>query len=356
MQGSVRRFALALAGVLAASTAVPAVGTAAEPPLSSGTPVARVGDVTIRYGTLERLRRTRFAAELVADPATTDCLRRERRGQPLPGDCARGFGRLRGELLEFALSFHHAIAEARRSGVEVPRAPAARGERRLVRSFGLPAELEALMLRALAAQEALMRAWERQLPPVSEAELVRLWGGKEGAAWFTPHQRWAELLELRDRATAEQALAAIRGGESFAAVGRRLLPARRSLFTGESQLFVTPQHDSIESLLDDEPITELPPQLRRALFRAPVGALRGPIVTRRAVFVLRVTEIVTVRARRPLAQVRTLLEAELRQVRLMRIADERGRAAGRRWRARTSCDRRVAVRSVCGRVVERVRG
>jgi hypothetical protein len=288
-----------------------------------------------------------------------ECMGRERRGQPLSGDCLRDFDRLRTELLAFELSLHHAVAETRRMGIAVPREPSSPMQRRAVRRFGLPAEVRVLMLRALATQEALEKAWERRLPAASEAELERLWGGKRDAEWFTPHQRWAELLELPDRASAERALAAIRGGESFAAVGARLLPARRSTFTGAPQLFVSPQPESIESLLlgeGDELLAELPPLLRQTLFHVPVGALRGPIVTERAVFLLRVTEIVTVRARRPLAQVRTLLEAELRQLRLERIGLRHARAAARRWRARTTCDRRIAPRSVCGRVVARVRG
>lgn len=360
MQGSFRRFALALAGAVAVSTAMPGIGAATAPPsLSPGTPVARVGDVTITFGALERLRRTRVAPLLGSDRGAADCLRHERRGRPLSGDCARSFERLRRELLAFELSLHHVVAEARRAGLTVPREPSDPMQRRLVRSLGMPAELQALMLRALAAQEALKKAWERRLPAASEAELERLWSGKRDAEWFTPHQRWAELLELPDRASAERALAAIRGGESFAAVGARLLPARRSTFTGAPQLFVSPQPESIESLLlgeGDELLAELPQRLRQTLFHAPVGALRGPIVTERAVFVLRVTEIVTVRARRPLAQVRTLLEAELHELRLKRIGLRHERVAARRWRARTTCDRRFADRSVCGRVVARVRG
>jgi hypothetical protein len=361
VQGSFRRFALALAGAIAVSAAVPGIGAAAPAPpsLSPGTPVARVGDVTITFGALEQLRRSRLAPLLSSDRGAADCLEQERRGRPLSGDCTRSFQRLRRELLAFDLSLHHAVAETRRLGIAVPREPSSPADRRLIRSFGMPAALQALMLRALAAQEALKKAWERRLPAASEAELERLWGSKRDVEWFTPHQRWAELLELPDRASAERALAAIRGGESFAAVGARLLPARRSTFTGAPQLFVSPQPESIESLLlgeGDELLAELPPRLRSTLFHAPVGALRGPIATERAVFVLRVTEIVTVRARRPLPQVRTLLEAELRELRLERIGLRHERAAARRWRARTTCDRRIAPRSVCGRVVARVKG
>lgn len=336
MQGSVRRFALAVGAVAVATAcggvAATAAAAATAPPLTERTPVARVGDATITYGTLRR-----WADSDLADD---------------------------GSSMRIALSIivppRFMLLEAERLGIAVPARPEGYEDvSRYAREFGLRRSDLAVMLRGLAAQQLLVAAWESSIPAPSEPRLLRAWRRQRGPGFFTPRQRRAELLELPTRAVADQALAALRAGESFAAVGARLAPQRESAFRGDVQLFsdapiqpTTPEEFFAEP---DVPVRQLPQPLERALYGAPVGELRGPIVTSRAVFVLRVTEIVSQRARRPLAQVRALLEPRLRARQLERLTTVRTRQLNRRWRARTTCDRRIAVRSLCGRVVTRVR-
>lgn len=334
MQGTVRRFALAVGAVAVAAAcggvAATAAAAATAPPLTDSTPVVRVGDVTITYGTLDRWARSGVVSD-------RDSVRR---------------------ALAFAIPPQVLLLEAKRLGVAVPARPEGYEDvTRYARELGVRRSEMTTVVRGIATQQLLADAWEASIPAPSEARLLRAWRQQRGPGWFTPRQRRAELLELPTRAAADEALAAVRAGESFAAVGARLTPQRASAFRGDVQLFSDARMlPATMEFFDapEVPVQPLPKTLETALYSAAVGELRGPIVTRRAVFVLRVTEIVSQRARRPLAQVRTPLESRLRARQLALLTAQRTRQLNRRWRARTTCDRRVAVRAICGRVVERV--
>jgi hypothetical protein len=313
----------------------------------------RIGSITIDFGTLERWRKTSVIGESDENGAFTRCRRAELRRRPPTGECDASFRKARAAALDYLAALHGMLLEAERIEVFVLARPPRNGSAAYARSLGFSRSDVRLLARAAAAEDAIVEHLRSTLPEPSEAALVRAWRRQRGGGFFTSRQRRVEVLELPTRAAADEAITAVRAGESFIAVGVRLAPRRDSAFHGDAQIFsdaVAPS-SSEDFLSDEATVEELPAALERALFGAPIGELRGPIETTRAFFVLRVVEIVTERARRPLAQVRAPLAAALKEARLSSLIVRREAEARRRWRARTTCDRRIAVRSVCGRVV-----
>lgn len=295
---------------------------AAEPlaPLAPDTPVARVGATTIDFATLERWGEV--AGSLAASPGIAE-----------------------GKRLGIGLSVYIYVrampVEAERVGLVVPPARVTRAAWRFVRQLGLRPREAALMLRAGVAEDLLYRRDLETLPPLSDGELLRLWRRQREPGFFTPRVRRAEVVELRTPADADAALTALRAGESFGSVAARLAAPGAGAFRGDVQLYLADAGDHLTAV-------------ERAIFAASLGVVRGPVETRRGHAVLRVVEIVSERARRPLAQVRELLDDLTFGDRQARAYDRRMDEMSVRWRARTTCIRRITVSELCGSVVNRL--
>lgn len=347
MQGTVRLgMALACAVALLAGGAPVA---AAAAPSAPDTPVARFDGITIDRATVDRWREFSFGGVDRDFELFPRCLRRA----SVSPECPRLLRSARRQALEFVVGLHQMLLTARRLGVAVPRNP------RLPEHFEVPRGVPGLdradrrlARRGLYAWIALGRHWVKALPPITDAQLERAWRALREPAWFTQRQVRAEVLQLRTRADADAALAALRGGESFAALGARLAPSRPARFRGELQLFSADVPDPFAEAHGKRP--ERPTRVARAVLAATPGALVGPLAIGGDFYVLRVADVVSEHALIPLAQVRERLLREVEFERAQRVTTRSRRRVNRAWRARTTCVRGFAARSVCGRVVARL--
>ncbi len=173
--------------------------------------------------------------------------------------------------------------------------------------------------------------------------MERRWRRQREPGWFAQRQVRAEVVELPNAAKARETLAALRAGESFAAVGARLSGTAPTVYHGEAHLFSGPVVDGDTSQ----------PKLLRALLKAQPQTLIGPLADDGGWFVARVVEVVSTRARIPLPQVRTRLLAEIEAMREATVSERVAEQLLRRWALRTTCVRPFVARRVCGRVVSR---
>jgi parvulin-like peptidyl-prolyl isomerase len=199
-----------------------------------------------------------------------------------------------------------------------------------------------LWVDGLLASTALTRAAVARLPPPSDAALERLWSRQREPAWFTPRQVRAEVVELPSAAKAREALAALQAGEGFAAVGARLSGRAATGYHGEAHLFAGPVEDERAQA-----------KLLRAVLTAKPAELVGPLADDGGWFVARVVEVVSERARIPLAQVRSRLTELVRFERSQAVEERFARQLVARWSKRTTCVRPFVIRRLCGRVVAR---
>jgi len=346
MPGTVRSLVAAVAvtltvllgmqtGAGAASTGVPV------PPPS--TPVLAIGPVTVDFATVDRWgsafatpseqqRRLRLTYARCHRPVVEPTRRR---------GCERLLAGAWTGAAWTLVHGHTALLEADRLGVPVTAVPLSSGLRRAIVTTRTTRADRRLWLRMAYAAKAVERAAVAALPPLTDGDLTRAWLRQTEPSWFTRRQVRAEVVQLRTRGDADAAFAAVAAGESFASVGARLSPPGRSVYRGEPQLFSDPYHDD--------------PDLRGPLLAAVVGAapgaLLGPISADGVHYVARVTEVVTERARIPLAQVQARLRDDLTLRRETKAVASAWAAAERRWRGRTRCVRQFARVQPCGRVV-----
>lgn len=348
MQEMVRRGVVGALALLAVGAAMSTTASAAQPAWPAPeTPVARIGPQTISFGTLERLGRlspTVGGADIAkaagADPRA--CLRRGAPGAAHPA-CSRVRRMTWGVGLAELIQLHRAKLEARRRGLDARPTPAMRDElQEMDRQHGVDRRL---WRSGLAAALVLDRAVVATVEPPDDAALVRFWESRREPGWFTPRQVRVEVLQLRSRADADAALAAVAGGESFAAAGARLAVAGSAAFRGERQLF---SGERIDDGADPRS------SLTAAVLAAAPGALIGPLRFGRSFYVARVVEVVTERARIPLAQVQDQVREEVTAIRAGRAIRADLARVTAHWRPRTTCLRAVAVTSLCGRVADRL--
>jgi len=351
MQGKVVRGAVVVAAALSMVVAAVAPAHAADPWPAPGTTVARIDGVTVDFATVERWARA-MAPNLTppsgAGPIRSDsaCLRRGAAGARRPA-CARVRRALWRQALDWLLGMHLSVLEARRVPLDPAdgRRPSAEPWDIVTPPRGLRGADRRLWLAGMEANQA----WEnavRDSIRVDEAALVRFWRRQTEPRWFAPRQVRAEVLQLPTRAAADAALAAVRGGESFESAGARLTAASPAVYRGGRHLF------SAADLIADEPGGS--DTLAGALLEAQPGALLGPLRFGRAFFVARVVEVVTERARIPLAQMQDEVRGEVTEMRVSRRIAAEGRRVLQRWHSRTTCRRAIAPRRLCGRLADRL--
>ncbi len=170
--------------------------------------------------------------------------------------------------------------------------------------------------------DSFYRKLERGVPVVSSAQISAYYA-RHKAAFITSEKRDLYILRTLSRAAAERAKREIEGGASFETV------------VGKTSLEqpISSKHGLLLGLGPDD-FGE--PPLNKAIFGAPLKALRGPVEISLGYYIFKVLHRHPAR-RRSLTQSRSEIATQLHQLRRERIVTHFVVEFRRKWTSRTSC-------------------
>jgi foldase protein PrsA len=363
---------IAVLGVIVAVAVAVVPAASGEPapwPRVPASAVARVGDASIPSATFRHW----FSIAAASDPATLGsrraydppgferCVaamrRRARRSgrRPAPDArlqtrCERDYLGLRDQIMDFLIRERWVAQEALRRGIAIGAGELDTAFRKAKReSFPKESDFRAFLRRSrmTVADARFQVAYNtryaklRELAiagaaPVTDAEVAAFYG-QHADELAEPQTRDLRIVLTKTRAHAEAARAAIERGQTWTVVARKYSIDEVSKSLGG--LLAGVSEGSQERALDD------------AVFRAPRGALRGPVKTQFGYYVFKVVKI-TPAVHPTLADATPVIREELTAGRQREAADRFSRDLRRRWKARTVC-RAGYVMSQCANAPSR---
>ncbi len=310
-----------------------------KPDKSEHQPVARVGDQTITLGTLRHWTSagTYGQAGAPEPPDYTQCIRYLRAVNPqtiaqLRKACRQEYDGLMLPVLSSLIHDRWLIGEAADEGLKVDRAKlkreaapsSPRGEevRQTLESTGESSSDVEFTLLVDQLSGRLYRKLERSVPVITSAEISGYYRHHK-RTFITPEKRDLYILRTLSSAAAEKAKREIEGGSSFATV------------VGKTSLEqpISSKHGLLLGLGPDD-FGE--PPLNRAIFIAPLKALRGPVEISLGYYIFEVLHSHPAR-QRSLAQVRSEIAAQLHRLRHERILLRFVANFRKKWKSRTYC-------------------
>ncbi len=180
---------------------------------------------------------------------------------------------------------------------------------------------------ALLASELQKRATDKVKAP-TDAEIKKVYDAEPGR-WATPSERDVEVIITTEKAKADEAKAALVGGDDFDTVDKKY-----SATAGQGKLAKLKNGESGD-VLD------------RAVFSAPVNEVSGPVDTGSGFLVFRVTKS-TPLPEQSLEQASKAIAAGLTATAKRKVAAEYVEGLRTTWKGRTTCVADVKVDEFCG--------
>lgn len=350
------RFARTLVALVA--LLVPAAVLTACGDSVPGNAVARVGDNVITKSTFQHwmgvaARSSRppgsTGAVVVPDPPNfTKCITAKRasapkpgKGQPAPTDaqfksqCKQEYEGERDQVMQFLIQSQWVQGEGKDLGVKVTDKDVRKSfEKQKKQSFPTDQQYRQFLASSgMTEADILMRV---RLDLVSNKIRQKVTKGKDKvtdaqiADYYTknktrfsqPERRSLNVVLTRTRPRALQALAALRGGQSFAAVAKKFSVDQASKAAGGKLPDVTPGQQ--EKNFD------------AAIFKAPKGRLQGPVQTQFGFYVFQVTSI-TAATQQSLAQAKPTIRQLLVQQGQQKALNDFVKDFQKKWKDQTNC-------------------
>ena len=263
------------------------------------------------------------------------------KGQPAPKDsdfkaqCKQEYEGLRDQVMQLLIQNEWVSNEAEQQGVKVSEADVKKAfEQQKKQSFPKKADYEKfLKTSGFTEQDVLFRVRLEQISnklrekivkgkdKVSDAQ-IKTYYDKNKARFAQPERRDLRIVLTKDQAKANEAKAAISGGQSWKAVAKRLSIDQASKNQGGVLLAVAKGQQE--------------PSLDKAVFAAKKGQLSGPVKTQFGFYVFQVTKV-TPKSQQTQQQAAQTIKGILASENQQKALDKFIKDFQKEWKEKTNC-------------------
>jgi foldase protein PrsA len=330
-----------------------------------GNAVARVGDTSVTRAAFDHWMKIAAAsasqasndpenknaatsAEVPQPPAFTACIAEKRKtapkpakGQPKPTDatfksqCKQEYEGLRDQVLQFLISSQWIIGESADQGVKISDAevnkqfettkkqsfPKEADFKKFLKQSAMTIEDVKFRVRVDALSNKLRDKVTKGRDKVTDAEIESYYN-KNKARFAQPERRDLRIVLTKTKPKAEQALAALKSGQSFKTVAKKFSIDQASKSRGGVLLAVAKGQQ--EKALD------------AAIFSAAKGKLVGPVKTQFGYYVFKVQKI-TKKSQQTLKQARTTIRQLLASQNQQKALESFVKDFTDKWKGKTNC-------------------
>jgi len=330
-----------------------------------GNAVAKVGDTSISKDTFNHWVRVAAVSmqgqgqppganvdlskiQVPQPPDFTACVANKKKtspkpakGQPTPNDaafksqCKQEYEGLRDQVMQFLISAQWIQGEASDQGIKVSDSDVnAQFAKTKKQSFPKEADFKKFLASSgMTQQDILFRV---KLDTISNKLRTKITKGKDKvtpaqiqayynknkARFAQPERRDLRIVLTKDKAKAQQALSALKSGQSFASVVKKYSTDASSKAQG--------------GLLPAVAKGQQEPQLDKAAFVAPKGKVQGPVKTQFGYYVFMVAKI-TAASQQSLVQATPTITQLLKSQNQQGSLDTFVKGFQKKWKAKTDC-------------------
>src|SRR4051794_3294889 len=351
---------LALGAFFVAAIALAACGGSSIP----GNAVAKVGDTSItkndfnhwlRIAAISSQGQTdpdiaagKKSAEIPDAPDFKNCVAEKQKtaptpakGQPAPTtaqfkqQCQTEYNSLRDQVLQFLISAQWIVGEAKDQGIKVTDAevnkqfettkkqsfPKEADFQKFLKSSGMGLDDLKFRVRVQALSDKLRTKVTKGKDTVTPAQIAGYYN-KNKSRFAQPERRDLRIVLTKTKAKAEQALAALKSGQSFKSVAKKYSIDQASKNQGGKLLAVAKGQQ--EKALDN------------AVFGAPKNKLEGPVKTQFGYYLFKVSKV-TQASQQTLAQASATIKQLLASQNQQKALDSFVKDFQKRWTDKTNC-------------------
>ena len=288
------------------------------------------------------------AAEIPDPPNFTNCVAQKQKtaptpakGQPAPTttqfkqQCSTEYNGLRDQVLQFLISAQWIVGEAKDQGIKVTDSevntqfettkkqsfPKEADFQKFLKSSGMGLDDLKFRVRVQALSDKLRTKVTKGKDTVTQAQIADYYN-KNKSRFAQPERRDLRIVLTKTKAKADQALAALKSGQSFKTVAKKYSIDQASKNQGGKLLAVAKGQQ--EKALDD------------AVFKAPKGKTEGPVKTQFGYYVFKVTKV-TAASQQSLAQATPTIKQLLQSQNQQKALDDFVKDFQKRWKDKTNC-------------------
>jgi foldase protein PrsA len=263
------------------------------------------------------------------------------KGQPKPTtaqfktQCQTEYTGLRDQVLQFLISAQWIVGESKDQGVKITDAevekqfqttkkqsfPKDADFQKFLKSSGMQLADLKFRVKVQALSDKLRTKITKGKTTVTDAQ-IKTYYDKNKQRFAQPERRDLKVVLTKTKAKADQALAALKGGQSFKVVAKKFSIDQASKNQGGSLLAVAKGQQ--EKALDD------------AVFKAPKNKLRGPVKTQFGYYVFKVTKV-TASSQQTLTQATPTIKQLLQSQNQQKALDSFVKDFQKRWKDKTNC-------------------
>ena len=288
------------------------------------------------------------AAEIPDAPDFTKCVAEKQKtaptpakGQPAPTtaqfkqQCSTEYNGLRDQVLQFLISAQWIVGEAKDQGIKVTDSevntqfettkkqsfPKEADFQKFLKSSGMGLDDLKFRVRVQALSDKLRTKVTKGKDTVTQAQIADYYN-KNKSRFAQPERRDLRIVLTKTKAKADQALAALKSGQSFKSVAKKYSIDQASKNQGGKLLAVAKGQQ--EKALDD------------AVFKAPKGKTEGPVKTQFGYYVFDVSKI-TQASQQTLTQATPTIKQLLQSQNQQKALDDFVKDFQKRWKDKTNC-------------------
>jgi foldase protein PrsA len=281
-------------------------------------------------------------------PQFTACVAQKRKttpkpakGQPkvtdgqLKAQCKQEYGALRDQVLQLLISFEWIEGEAKQQDIKVTDAEIKKSfDKQRKQAFPKDADFAKFLKQSGQTEADILQRVRldtlsnkirakvtKGKDQVSDAQITAYYN-KNKARFAQPERRDLRIVLTKDKAKADQALKALKGGQAFKAVAKKFSIDKASKAQGGKLPAVAKGQQ--EKALDT------------AIFAAKKGKLTGPVKTQFGYYVFEVTKV-TKASQQTLDQAKATIKQTLASQNQQKALDKFVKSFRKRWKAKTDC-------------------
>jgi foldase protein PrsA len=263
------------------------------------------------------------------------------KGQPAPTtaqfkqQCATEYTSLRDQVLQFLISAQWIVGEAKDQGIKVTDAevnkqfettkkqsfPKEADFQKFLKSSGMGLDDLKFRVKVQALSDKLRTKVTKGKDTVTQAQIAAYYN-KNKSRFAQPERRDLRIVLTKTKAKADQALAALNSGQSYASVAKKYSIDQASKNQGGKLLAVAKGQQ--EKALDD------------AVFKAPKGKTEGPVKTQFGYYIFDVSKI-TPASQQTLTQATPTIKQLLQSQHQQTALDDFVKDFQKRWKDKTNC-------------------
>src|SRR4051794_1685845 len=287
-------------------------------------------------------------ANVPVPPDFTACIAEKKKsapkpakGQPTPTDatykaqCKQQYDGLRDQVLQFLISAQWILGEAADKGVKVTdKEVQTEYDKTKKQSFPKPADFDKFLkssgmtiddlkfrVKLQTLSDKLRTQVTKGKDKVTDAQ-IQAYYDKNKSRFAQPERRDLRIVLTKTKAKADEALAALKSGQSFKDVAKKYSIDQASKNQGGVLLAVAKGQQ--EKALDD------------AVFKAPKGKIQGPVKTQFGYYVFDVSKV-TPASQQTLAQASPTIKQLLQSQNQQKSLDDFVKDFQKRWKDKTDC-------------------